>query len=375
MLAGGARPDLAHILADTPVKGLRPDQARAVTDIVHCRTAALGGHLYTCDHCHAEVPLYNSCRNRHCPQCQSLDQVRWVEAQAQHLLPVPYFHLVFTIPRELHPFFLLRPRLAYGLLLKAAASTLLAVSREEFGGVPAILAVLHTWTQTLLLHPHVHCIVTGGGVSLDGQRWISTRPTFFLPVRKLSPVFRGKLLHALETAITEGDMPAPTTLLRQAAAHAWVVYCKAPMAGPQQVLAYLGRYTHRTAIGNERLLAFQDGQVTFRYRDRQHHNRSRTMTLGVEEFRRRVLLHVLPFHFVRIRHSGLLALGVRPARLQQARRLLDAPVPPEPSPEKESWVDLYRRLTGRDPTLCPLCRQGTLSYLRDLEPAALARSP
>lgn len=377
-----SRPDLAQILTAcrSSLTGLGSERARAVHDIVTCRTAERGGHLYVCDTCQAEVPLYNSCRNRSCPQCQSLDQARWVEAQAAHLLPVPYFHLVFTIPAELHPWFRHRPRLTYRLLMQCAAQTLLAVCRRRLGCTPGIVAVLHTWTQQLLLHPHVHCIVTGGGISLDGKRWISTRPRFFLPVRVLSKVFRGKLLQGLEAALLAGDLDvdvlAGREVLRQASAQAWVVYSKAPMAGPEQVLAYLGRYTNRTAIGNERIVAFADGQVTFRYRDRQHGNRRRCLTLSASEFVRRFLLHVLPRRFVRIRHSGILANGIRSARLVRARRLLDVPAGPEPQAEKaESWQDLYRRLTGRDPTRCPRCAKGKLVLVAEFAPVTSARGP
>jgi hypothetical protein len=379
---GRPRPDLAQILASCSLSlaGLGRDRARAVLDIINCRTAALGGHLYECDTCQSQVPVYNSCGNRSCPKCQSLDQARWVQAQASHLLPVAYFHLVFTIPIELHPFFRRRPRLCYRLLMQAAAQTVLAVCRDKLGCTPGILAMLHTWTQILLFHPHVHCVATGGGLSLDGQAWIHSHPRFFLPVLALSTVFRGKLLAALEAALLAGELGVTVDTgrgwLHQATAQPWNVYSKPPMAGPEQALAYLGRYTNRTAIGNERILSFQGGKVTFRYRNRKRGNRSDTMSLDTPDFVHRFLQHVLPRHFVRIRRFGILANGIRSTRLKRARVLLHAPVPPQPqSGPAETWVDLYRRLTGRDPTRCPACRHGTLHPVAELEPTAEARGP
>ena len=226
---------------------------------------------------------YNSCRNRHCPKCQSLEQTRWVEAQTRNLLPVPYFHLVFTVPPALHPFFLAEKRGSYKLLFQAALGALHAVCQRRLGAIPGTIAVLHTWTQTLAFHPHVHCIVTGGGLSADRDRWIAARPGFLVPVRVLSRVFRGKLLEHFDHAVAVGSAGISSSLgqrlLQQAAAKEWVVYSKAPMAGPAQVLRYLGRYTHRIAIGNERLVALQDGRVTFRYRNRRRGNEKGLLTL------------------------------------------------------------------------------------------------
>lgn len=237
-----------------------------------CRTPLLGGHLQVCDHCGREIPFYNSCRNRHCPKCQSLEQTRWVEAQTRSLLPVEYSHLVFTVPTALHPFFLAERRGSYALLFEAAIETLHDVCRRRLGALPGTIAVLHTWTQTLAFHPHVHCIVTGGGLATSGDRWIASRPGFLVPVRVLSRVFRGKLLDRFDRALQKRtlDMGASLgrRLLGQAASKEWVVYSKASLAGPAQVLRYLGRYTHRIAIGNERLVALKEGRVTFRYRDR-----------------------------------------------------------------------------------------------------------
>jgi hypothetical protein len=297
-----------------------------------------------------------------------------VEGQVRDLLPVPYFHLVFTVPPSLHPFFLADRRLAYGLLFSAALEALHDVCRAHLGAVPGTIAVLHTWSQTLAFHPHIHCIVTGGGLGSAHDRWITSRPNFFVPVRILSPVFRGKLLHRLSSAVEDGSLgmraAAGRRQLREAAARKWVVYSKPPMAGPKQVLRYLGQYTHRIAISNRRILRLENGSVTFRYRDRQRGNRARVMTLEASEFVRRFLVHVLPRSFVRIRHYGLLANGRRTKLVAQARLLLHAPADPERGTStKTSWQDLYRRLTGRDPELCSSCGRGRLRVATLLAPA------
>lgn len=363
----GRPPELAQIFRAhaPPLEQLGPDRRRVVRDIVQCRTPALGGHMQVCDRCGRQKPFYNSCRNRHCPKCQCLEQTRWVEAQSRSLLPVEYFHLVFTVPQALHPFFLLDRRGGYSLLFAAALGALHAVCQRRLRATPGTIAVLHTWSQTLTFHPHIHCIVTGGGLDASGQHWIRAQPGFLVPVRVLSRVFRGKLLETFERALHAGGSGLSASLgrqlLRQGAAKEWVVYSKAPMAGPEQVLRYLGRYTHRIAIGNERLLALQDGMVSFRYRDRRHANATRVMTVGARDFVRRFLLHVLPRGFVRVRHFGLQANCRRSHLITQARQLLDQPAPPVASPPpRESWQDLFRRLTGQDPMRCPFCQEGTL---------------
>jgi Putative transposase/Transposase zinc-binding domain len=362
----GRPPDLAQIFRAyaPPLERLGPERRRVVQDIVACRTSVLGGHLQVCDYCGREVPFYNSCRNRHCPKCQGLEQARWVEAQARSLLPVPYFHVVFTVPSTLHPFFLTDRRGSYALLFRAAIETLHDVCQRRLGALPGTIAVLHTWTQTLAFHPHIHCIVTGGGLTPSRDRWVASRCGFLVPVRVLSRVFRGKLLarfdHSLQTRTSGLGGPLGRQLLRQAAAREWVVYSKAPMAGPKQVLRYLGRYTQRIAIGNQRLVALHDGKVTFRYRDRRRGNASRLMTLEAPAFIDRFLLHLLPRGFVRVRHYGFQANGLRRQLVARARQLLADPTPPVPQPNRESWQDLFRRLTGRDPLRCPSCKQGVL---------------
>lgn len=362
----GRRPELAQIFEAhaPPLEQLGHDRRRVVRDVMRCRTSALGGHLQVCDQCGRAKPFYNSCRNRHCPKCQSLEQARWVEAQGRTLLPVQYFHVVFTVPEALHLFFLADRRQGYSMLFEAALAALHAVCQRRLGATPGTIAVLHTWSQTLAFHPHIHCIVTGGGLDAAREHWISARPGFLVPVRVLSRVFRGKLLESLERTVSTGTAgvgaPLGERLLRQAAAKEWVVYSKAPMAGPDQVLRYLGRYTHRIAIGNERLVALEDGRVAFRYRDRRRRNARRVMTLDANDFVQRFLRHVLPRGFVRIRHFGLQANAQRASLMAQARELLAAPSPPAPQPLREPWNDVLRRLTGRDPLRCPFCETGTL---------------
>jgi len=356
---------------------LSAQQRRVVAAITSCRTAALGGHVRECDRgCGYQEISYNSCRDRHCPKCQGLARVRWQEARAADLLPVPYFHLVFTVPDALHEVFLAHPRLAYGLLFDAVEKTVrqVAANPNNLGAQVGMTAVLHTWTQTLLYHPHLHCIVPGGGLDASGQHWIPTRDNFFLAVRILSTVFRAKLLAALQHAVVSGKIAADvrgiqvSKLLRHAARHKWVVYCKRPFAGPQQVLAYLGRYTHRIAISNERIVAMSGDRVTFGYKDRADGDRRKHLTLPAKAFLRRFLLHVLPPGFVRIRHYGLLANAVRHERIALCRKLLHVAPETTPSLPRENWEQLLLRLTGQDVTRCPQCGAGRLCTTHEIPP-------
>jgi hypothetical protein len=359
-------------------------QAQAVRAITSCRTAALGGHVQECDRCgHREIS-YNSCRNRHCPKCQGLEKARWVEARRADVLPVQYHHVVFTVPQQLHPIFLANPKVAIDLLFRAVSDTLLEVAAnpKRLGARIGFTAVLHTWTQTLLYHPHVHVIVSGGGLSPGGDRWISAKAGFFLPVRVLSKVFRGKLLSMLEAASGAVRLrQAPeeiAAIVGSSARKNWVVYSKPPVAGADQVLDYLGRYTHRIAISNERLVSLDDGRVTFRWKDRAHGNQEKLMTLEAEEFLRRFLLHVLPKRLVRIRHYGFLANAVRQKQIAKCRALLgtsadklgdDAAC----TDRSESWQELLLRLTGRDVTRCPKCREGRLHETGIVDPMPIRR--
>ena len=349
--------------------GLSHEQRRALHDISVCRTAALGGHVEACDRCGHQQVAYNSCRNRHCPKCQATAAADWMEAREAELLPVEYFHVVFTLPAALGPIALQNPRVVYGLLFKAAAETLqrIAADPKHLGAEIGFLAVLHTWGQNLQHHPHVHCVVPGGGLSPDGSRWVPCKPGFFLPVRVLSRVFRGKFLSLLETAFDQGKLSFhgkltaladPTEFRRVLAASAkteWVVYAKPPFGGPEQVLKYLARYTHRVAISNHRLVALEGDEVEFLWKDYAHEGKQKTMTLEAIEFIRRFLLHVLPAGFVRIRHYGFLANRVCREKLERCRVLLEAGTKAAPVSPPEEIVE--------GPTaahVCPACGEGRM---------------
>ena len=359
-------------------------QRRVMQDIIACRTAALGGQLAQCDHCSAQVLRYHSCQNRHCPKCQTLAKVRWVEARLRDLLPIPYFHCVFTLPHTLNPLAQSNPRVLYGLLFQTAAATLQAFGRDPtwLGGELGITMVLHTWSQTLEHHIHVHCVVTGGALAPDGDRWIPTkRRDFLFPVKALSRVFRGKYLAALQGAYTQdrlqwagstaalGDARTFQRFLAPLWQQPWVVYAKPPFASAQHVLSYLGRYTHRVALSNDRLVPMRDGHVGLRWRERRHRNRPRVMTLSAEEFIRRFLLHVLPAGFMRIRYYGVVGNRCRSPKLAVCRGLfaqLALPVLP-----RESAATVMRRLTGIDIERCPQCHQGRLVVIATLHPLRL----
>jgi hypothetical protein len=351
----------------------------ALRAIATCRTATLGGHRETCDRCGAVRITYNSCRNRHCPKCQTLTKERWLAARKADLLPIPYFHVVFTLPHDLNALAQGNPRVIYTLLFRAAADTLLTFGRDSqhLGGTIGITAILHTWGQTLTQHLHLHCLVTGGAMSTDRTRWIGGRASFLFPVKALSTVFRAKYLAGLRRAFDDGSLTfaAGTASLADARCFAafvtqlrgtpWVVYAKRPFAGPAQVLDYLGRYTHRVALSNDRLVDFQDGQVRFRWKDYADHDRAKILTLEADEFFRRFLLHVVPRGFMRIRHFGLLANRTRRATLTRCRDLLDAPPPADTAPE--SPAVLLLRLTGIDLARCPVCRQGRMQTIAIVE--------
>lgn len=373
------KPELADIVrycADAIGNGrpLAGVQRRALSDIERCRTPALGGQLHACDACGATRMVYRSCGNRHCPKCQCVRKERWLLARQADLLPIPYFHVVFTLPHELNVLAQCEPRLVYGLLFRATAQTLedFGRDRRHLGGRIGVTAILHTWGQNLGQHVHLHCLVTGGALSPQRNRWIRARPGFLFPVRALSKVFRGKYLEMLTLAFKQtptrlrGD---PGDLLGGLWKQPWIVYAKEPFAGPRSVLAYLGRYTHRVALTNDRILEMADGHVRFRWRDYADGNRQKEMTLEAGEFLRRFLLHVLPTGFVRIRHFGLLASRSRGRGMKTCRRLLAASavvVAP-----KLSATELITRLTGLDPTLCGRCHKGRMHLVMQLAPGAL----
>jgi Putative transposase/Transposase zinc-binding domain len=328
--------------------------------IARCRTAALGGHLDECTRCGHRAISYNSCRNRHCPKCQAGARDRWLAARRQELLPTRYVHVVFTLPHELVPLALQNKKVIYDLLFRTSAETLLEIARDpkHLGAEIGFFSVLHTWNQKLQLHPHVHCVVPAGGPSFDHSHWISSHHKFFLPVKVLGRVFRGKFVAALKRAFQNGQLDfhgslqplaQPKTFsswLRTLFRKDWVVYSKRPFGGPQLVLQYLGRYTHRVALSNHRLVSFADSKVTFRWRDSAHHNEQKLLTLSLDEFLRRFLLHVLPKGFVRIRHFGFLAHRRRATTLPLCFQLLGS----APQARQEASI-----ATARDLWFCPQC--------------------
>jgi hypothetical protein len=342
-------------------------ERRVMAAIEACRTAALGGHSEQCVDCGLSRPAYNSCRNRHCPKCQGLARAEWLEARQAELLPVPYFHVVFTLPAPAAEIAFHNKRVVYAILFRAAADALrdIAANPRHLGAEIGAVAVLHTWGQAMQHHPHLHCIVPGGGLSPDQTKWVACRPGFFLPVRVLSRRFRTLFVERLRAAFAAGELRFSGALadlakpdrfagcLGALCGTEWVVYSKRPFAGPEQVLAYLGRYTHRVAIANSRLTRLADGQVSFTWKDYRHHGKTKVMTLAAGEFMRRFLLHAVPDGFHRIRHVGFLANGHRTARLARCRALLAAPTP-EPSPA-ESYRERHLRLTGYALDVCPEC--------------------
>jgi len=366
---------------------LSPAERRVLRAIEVCRTAALGGHVEQCDECGHRRIWYNSCRNRHCPQCQSLARAEWIEDRQAELLNCEYFHVVFTLPEALAAIAYQNQKVVYGLLFRAAAETLrtIAADPQHLGAQIGFFAVLHTWGQTLVHHPHLHCVVTGGGLSPDGSRWIPCRPGFFLPVEVLGRLFRRLFLDYLEKAFDAGKLQFFSSLegLRERRGFLaylaptrkveWVVYAKRPFAGPQQVLDYVGRYTHRVAISNQRLLAIEEGQVRFRWKDYRDANQQKVLTLGADEFIRRFLLHVLPRGFQRIRYYGLLGHRYREQNLAHCRQLLGMPAAQPTAGPPPDYRDRYEQLTGRSLTECPACHQGRMRIVETL-PAVIDTS-
>ena len=349
---------------------------RVMRAVERCRTAALGGHLQQCDACGFEHPTYNSCRNRHCPKCQSMAKARWLEKQKLQLLPVGYFHLVFTLPHELNRLILVNKNPLINILFKAVSEALLEFACTHLGGTLGLTTVLHTWDQTLLDHFHLHCLVPAGALSFNQNRWIPARKNFLFPVTALSRVFRGKFLDFLKKAFDQKKLLFPgqsapladartfVLLLKTLRQKPWVVYAKKPFASPDSVLDYLGRYTHRVALSNDRILSAHNAEVTFSYRDRKHHNQRKFMRLQTEEFIRRFLLHVIPKGLMRVRHFGFLANNAK-ERLSKCRQLLGL-LPALPKPPQRSTHELMLALTGIDLTRCPRCHKGTLIFRAQL---------
>lgn len=367
-------------------------QRRVMSAIEQCRTAALGGHVEQCDACGHQRIAYNSCRNRHCPKCQSLARDQWLQNRQAELLPVEYFHVVFTVPQEVAAIAYQNKDVVYNILFQATAQTLRTIGADpkHLGAEIGFIAILHTWGQNLLHHPHLHCVVPGGGFSADGQRWVSCRPGFFVPVRVLSRLFRRLFLELLLQAFDGGGLRffnslealqdrlafakylAPTTKTE------WVVYAKAPFGGPKQVLEYLGRYTHRVAISNNRLLDFSDGAVTFAWKDYRHASKNKTMRLDADEFIRRFLLHVLPSGFQRIRSYGFLANRYRKAKIELSRKLLGVAVPVvavDMPVQANDYRERYQRLTGQSLRDCPHCGKGQMVRIESFTAGSMPRGP
>ena len=362
---------------------LRWAQLKVLLAIARCRTAALGGHLDQCTRCgHRTAISYNSCRNRHCPKCQTGARERWIQARRRELLPTPYVHVVFTLPPQLASLALQNKTLIYSLLLRTSAETLLEVARNprHLGAEIGFFSVLHTWNQKLQLHPHVHCVIPAGGLSLDGRRWIQSRPRFFLSIHVLRRVFRGKFVAGLNSAFQRGQLHLSGDLaslaqperfaswLRPLFRKDWVVYSKPPFGGPEYVIHYLGRYTHRVAISNHRLVSFKNNQVTFRWRDSAHHNEQKLMTLALDEFLRRFLLHVLPKGFVRIRHFGFLANRRRAQSLPLCFAAFDSVA--------AQTETVLAKVPDRNPAwFCPLCGGAMVVIERFTTAQVQPRSP
>ena len=362
---------------------LSPSEERVLRNVIDCRTAVLGGHLDECPNCGHEHPSYNSCRDRHCPTCQALDQARWIEGRQRRVLPVHHFHVVFTLPSELRPLARSNPKLVYDLLFKAVSQTLLTLGKDRLGAVIGITAVLHTWTRDMQFHPHLHCIVTAGGQSLDGERWLPSRADYLFPHEVMRRLVRGKVLDGLKRVYKAGklafqgtaaDLAEPAVfqaMIDRLYGKKWVLYAKRPFGGSDQVLSYLGKYTHRVAISSYRIAEVEGARITIRTRDQ------RTTQLGSNEFIRRFLLHILPKGFRKIRHYGLMASTNVPTRLALAREILS---PESDSQEKqveptnddidsETWEDLLERLVGEQARLCPRCRMAHMVRVAEIPPA------
>ena len=366
---------------------------KTMSAIGRCRTALLGGHVERCDTCDHIRISYNSCRNRHCPKCQSLAKERWLAARKKELLPVPYFHVVLTIPDELNPLVLVNQKVLYTILFKAGSETLLELGRDSrhLGAEVGLIAILHTWGQNLMDHPHLHGVMPCGGLSHEGKEWLlpkksSGKKEFFVHVNVISDLFKKKFLDYLKEAYRKGALKFVgkveylgagqefQSFLNTLYHRKWITYCKRPFGGPEQVLEYLGRYTHRVAISNERIVKIDDDKVTFRYRDYRGGNQVKQMTLEAFEFIRRFLLHILPDNFVKIRYYGLFNNRNRKAKIRHCKEILGASASDEQKPEApESWEELFIRLTGIDPRICPCCGTGRMVRRETLLP--LIHSP
>ena len=345
---------------------------KVMNAIENCRTSKLGGHIDECDNCGHIKISYNSCRNRHCPKCQGLAKERWLMDRKSDLLPIEYFHMVFTIPDTLNPLTLRNQKEIYSILFKSVSETLIELGKDPkyLGADIGFIGILHTWGQNLIDHPHIHCIVPGGGLSFDTKRWISSREKFFIPVKVLSRLFRGKVLFYLKEAHIKDKLEFHGSVkylseerefnmfMDSLYKKEWVVYSKPPFKNAEHVLEYLGRYTHRVAISNNRITDIKDGKVTFRYKDYKDGNKNKLMTIKAHEFIRRFLLHILPDKFVKIRHYGILSNRNRRTKLKRCKEILG--ISTKETKKKKSWQELLLELTGKDPRKCSCCGVGKM---------------
>jgi len=388
--SGGKSPEMADIFckygkAYIESHSMPLEHYKIMNAIVVCRTTALGGHVEVCDSCGKEQNSYNSCRNRHCPKCQALTKARWLEARQAELLPVSYFHNVFTLPHDLNLIILCNKKIMLDILFKAVSATLKEFaqnpkSRYNEGGKIGFISILHTWDQKLRDHFHLHCVIPAGYLSNDGDRWIHSKKKFLFPVKALSKVFRGKFMELMEEAFQHNDLIFPgeiadigtnagfRKLKKQAFSKEWVVYSKQPFGGPKQVLSYLSRYTHRVAISNNRILDMENSTVTFSYRDRKNDNEKKSLSLKANEFIRRFLLHALPKKFMRIRHCGFLANRCKKGNLLKCRKILGQDNIPDNLVSalqgiNKSVKELMLELTGHDISTCPFCKKGKLNKM------------
>lgn len=345
---------------------------KVMSAIENCRTAKLGGHIDECDECGHIRISYNSCRNRHCPKCQSLTKEKWLMDRKNDLLPIEYFHIVFTIPDKLNSLILRNQKELYNILFKSVSETLLELGKKPkyLGAEIGFISVLHTWGQNLMDHPHIHCIVPGGGLSRDSKKWISCREHFFIPIKVLSRLFRGKFLSQLKNAYKEEKIQFHGCIvalkkeinfqefLNELYQKEWIVYSKPAFKNPEHVIEYLGRYTHRVAITNSRIREIRNGKITFQYKDYKQENKKKEMTIEADEFIRRFMMHILPDRFVKIRHYGILSNRNRKTKLRRSKELLGVSI--KEAKEKKSWQELLIEVTGNDPTKCPCCKTGRL---------------
>jgi hypothetical protein len=361
---------------------LPPDQYKVANAIMACRTSALGGHIDKCDHCSHERISYNSCRNRHCPKCQALQRAKWVDSRTRELLPVPYFHVVFTLPQELNAFALRNKESFYSIFFQAASETLttFGLDPKYLGAQIGFIAILHTWGQSLIDHPHIHCVVPGGGL-IGNEKWKHLKKDFLFPIKPLSALFKGKMLDYFKAGLRNKSIELHGTLQKFENPEAlkklfdslyeaqWIVYAKPPFAGPKAVFKYLGRYTHRIAISNNRIISVTDDSVTFSWKDYADNNKQKNMTLSIIEFIRRFLLHVIPTGFVRIRHFGFLSNRNRKSKLHQCLYLLgELPQLDERMEQKttEKGHEAGTTATQTEPSLCPVCKKGHMKPLREI---------